>query len=77
MLHLLKRDWGVAEEYFKKVDASHPLAAKVGDALSFAHQIKELEKAGAKNSSPEAISVRKDFGKFYSSIIRMLSSYLP
>ena len=71
MLSILKRDYDQAKAYFERVDTSHPLAAKVDSALAFIARIKELtQKPGVNNDSPEAVSLRKDFSKFYSSVIR-------
>lgn len=71
MLSIFKKDYDQAKVYFEQVDTSHPLAAKVDEASSFITRIKELtQKAGVTNASPEAVLLRKDFSKFYSSVFR-------
>jgi glycosyltransferase involved in cell wall biosynthesis len=71
MLSIIKRDYDQAKAYFERVSPSHPLAAKVSEALSFIARIKEItQKPSVNNASPEAVSLRKDFSKFYSSVIR-------
>ena len=69
LLFMIQRDYELARTYFKRVDDSHPLTAKVDEALSFITRIKEIARNGLTNDSSEAIQLRKDFGKFYSSII--------